>query len=116
MQASPKSNLQEASSNFNISPNSAKTILNTNQIHYFKPISICPLTDRHKNNRIFFTNNMLNGIPQNIIFTDERTVRVDLNGRGIWRERGLYIQDSFFLIKIPNPYKLWCGLYRAPWL
>ena len=111
IQGSPKSTLREASSNFNISPNSTKTILNTNQIRYFKPISICPLTDRHKNNRIFFTNNMLNGIPQNIIFTDESTVRVDLNGRGIWRKRGLYPQGSFFE-KDPHPLQImvWGGI------
>lgn len=111
MQAHPKSTLQDISNNFDICPNSAKTILNSNKIHYFKPMAVCPLTARHKNNRTSFSNNMLNGAPQNIIFTDESTVRVDLNGRGIWRMRGLYPPGSFFE-KDPHPLSImvWGGI------
>lgn len=70
-----------------------KTILNSGKIHYFKLISIYPSINKHMSkHRNVFSNNMLNGIPQNIIFTDESSVRAR---RGIWRKRGIFSRLIF---------------------
>ena len=96
MDADPTNTLRSVADDFPICPASVRNILNENSINFYRPIPICPLTDNHVNNRMTFCTNMLINLPQNIIFTDESTVEVNLAGHGIWRRRGLYPPGSFF--------------------
>lgn len=94
--------LRNASTNFDLSPSSIRKVLNENKIQFFQKILVCPLKQTHFNNRVNFFGNMINAPQQNIIFTDESTVEVDLGGHGIWRRRGLYPLGTFYE-KPPHP-------------
>ena len=96
MEQNPTSTLRCVANNFPICATSVKNILNEHKIQFFQQIPICPLNPNHVTNRINFCNNMINTMPQNIIFTDENSVEVNLKGHGIWRKRGLYPPGSFF--------------------
>ena len=90
IEQNPTSTLRCVANNFPICATSVKNILNEHKIQFFQQIPICPLNPNHVTNRINFCNNMINTMPQNIIFTDESSVEVNLKGHGIWRKRGLY--------------------------
>lgn len=92
-------NLQVVTNEFEIAKSSVKSILNENKIGYYKRTPVSPLTPFRKNRRFNICRQVTNIPPQNllpIIFTDESTVFMDLEGGGIWRERGFYPPQSFY--------------------
>lgn len=124
MNADPLQNLQVVANEFDIAKSSVKSILNENKISYYKRTPISPLTEFHKNRRLNICRQITSVSPQNllpIIFTDESTVYMDLEGGGIWRERGFYPPQSFFE-KEQGPLHLmiWGGIgpngFRTPLL
>lgn len=119
MEENPTNTLRNVANELPLSPTSVRNILNQNHIQFFQQIAVCPLSPTHVGNRVNFCNNMLNALPQNIIFTDESSVEVNLKGHGIWRKRGLYPPGSFYE-KTAHPLHImvWGGIgprgFRTP--
>ena len=105
MLGNPEANLKGVSEDTNISTTQCKKILNEAGIHYYERICTPPLTPEHVRKRWVFSNNFANlpyYLMPNIIFSDESTVVVDLDGGGVWRYRGEHPPESFYT-KIAHP-------------
>ena len=101
----PEANLKGVSEDTNISTTQCKKILNEAGIHYYERICTPPLTPEHVRKRWVFSNNFANlpyYLMPNIIFSDESTVVVDLDGGGVWRYHGEHPPESFYT-KIAHP-------------
>ncbi len=114
MLAEPTQSLFNVAQDFDISTVSVRTILHQNKIQYFDKTPMVELKEYHKRARVnmcrqISTINYRNLPP--IVFTDESTVRVDLKGGGIWRQRGFHPPESFY-IKNPHPVQImvWGGI------
>lgn len=122
MNANLLQNLQVVANEFDIAKSSVKSILNENNIGYYKRTPISPLSQYHKNKRLDIYKQITRIPPQNllpIIFTDESTVYMDLEGGGIWRERGFYPPQSFYEKKQGSLHlMIWGGIgpngFRTP--
>jgi hypothetical protein len=109
----PETTLQEIGFDFEISPMSVRKILNDDKIKYYKKIAIPPLTEAHKLHRVEFANMFANLAYHQmpiIIFTDEASIQVNLDGQGIWRRRGEYPPGSFFE---KNAFPIKCMVWGA---
>lgn len=110
----PECTLRELSELFDLSTTTIRHILNDDGIKYYSKIAITSLTEKHKQDRVFFASRFANlfyaQMPV-IIFTDESYVEVNLGGTGIWRRRGEYPPGSFYE-KDPHPIKcmVWGGI------
>ena len=104
-EADPEISLRDISDIFDISTTSARSALNEDGIKYFQKIPVPPLTATHMQNRVNFATQFAQMAYANmpsLIFTDESTVEVNLNGGGIWRRRGEYPPGSFYE-KVAHP-------------
>jgi transposase len=67
------------------------------QLHFYSSTPVTPLDPAHMDARLQFCNQMAQLDPRiPIIFTDESTVKQDLNKGGLWRRRGEHIDQEFF--------------------
>lgn len=112
--AYPTQTLSEISKDFDVSPTKVKFILNEKKINYFKKTAVVELTEKHKNNRVKFSEIFIQynyfQIPK-IIFTDESTFVVILENGGVWRTQGLYPPESFYYKNAhPPSVMIWAGI------
>lgn len=124
MRQKPTQSLNSISNQFNVSPPSAKKVLNDNKIKYYRKTAISPLTEDHKQARIQMSDIILSYEPHAlppIIFTDESTICENLEEGGIWREWGHHPPESFFTKEAhPISIMIWGGIgprgFRTPLL
>lgn len=112
--AYPTQTLSEISKDFDVSPTKVKFILNENKINYFKKTAVVELTEKHKSNRVKFSEIFIQynyfQIPK-IIFTDESTFVVILENGGVWRTQRLYPPESFYYKnEHPPSVMIWAGI------
>lgn len=110
----PEQTLKNISFDFDISPPSAKKVLNDNNISYWKKICVPPLEPWHKLDRLRMCNTITEvGVRTllPIVFTDESTIVENLNSGGIWRQRGHYPPQAFYVKEAkPNSIMIWGGI------
>ena len=117
--AEPETTLLDLEVSTNISTTTCKSVLNKNGYIYTSLIPMCRLTPQHKINRITFSRYFVNlplwAVPP-IVFSDESTVCVNLKKPGIWRKRGFYPEESFY-IKDQKPVSvmIWGAIGPGGW-
>lgn len=110
----PELDLTYAAGLFDLGTTTIRTVLHEDGISYMQKICTPPLSDAHKTARVNFCR-IFNNIPYhlmpNLIITDESTVEVCLNNRGIWRRKGIYPPEAFYQ-KVSHPISvmIWGGI------
>lgn len=108
----PFMSLRTQSKLIRVSHESIRQIRKKARFGYFKVKKMPPLDLKHKTARIEYCDFILEHqkMPP-IIFTDESTIQINLEKRGIWRRRGCYPTGSFIeTIQHPISVMVWGGI------
>ena len=96
----PELSLADLESMCDISKSSIYDIFKSNSIKYTPKVPVSSLTETHQQKRIEICQKFAD-IPYSqmpfLVFTDESTVMVDLEKGGIWRKKGVYPPEAFYV-------------------
>jgi transposase len=92
----PRATVREHAETFHLGKNIVDRFRHANGYHFYKDTDVCDLTCEHKRERVRFCEQELSRpcqIP--IVFTDESTVQMNLKKGGIWRKRGVHLEQEY---------------------